>query len=557
MIRRVVLRRFKRFEQVEFAFGGHVVLAGPNNSGKTTLLQAIAAWELALRRWRESLPFSHARPRHRGAYAKVPLARAAFEAVPLRSFALLWSNTDMREPIEVEVHGRDGWTLAMEFLPDTPEQLLVRPAERTDVDVARDTTLTTVYVPPMTGLVTEEPLYANRAFVDLRLAQARPGEVLRNVLYETSRSERAWHALADSIRELFGYELLPPDAGGAHIVAEYRMRPGGPSFDVASAGSGFQQVLLLLAYLNARRGAVLLLDEPDAHLHVILQDAIYGELRSVAARQGSQLIIATHAEVLINAVAPEDLCVMLGQPRALLSVAEKRRLVDALRVISNEDLMLAQEAPGILYLEDYTDLLILREWARALAHPAQALLTTRLFWKKNVVQPREGARGVSARDHYEALALARPDLPGLELVDGDARPEIQSSELVGRGLQRLRWRRYEIESYLLHPAALERFLEAQMGTAGVEQAKADLRAHLARVFRPEFLADPLHPEPLVENYLRTTKARTEILPPLLDAAGLPGFPYTRYHEIAAVMLPEEIHPEVREKLDGLCQAFGQ
>jgi hypothetical protein len=45
------------------------------------------------------------------------------------------------------------------------------------------------------------------------------------------------------------------------------------------------------------------------------------------------------------------------------------------------------------------------------------------------------------------------------------------------------------------------------------------------------------------------------LPPALSAAGLPGFPYTRYHEIAAEMKPEEIHLEVVEKLDGIVKAL--
>jgi predicted ATP-dependent endonuclease of OLD family len=44
MIRRVVLKGFKRFGEAEFNVPGHVVLAGLNNTGKTTLLQAIAAW---------------------------------------------------------------------------------------------------------------------------------------------------------------------------------------------------------------------------------------------------------------------------------------------------------------------------------------------------------------------------------------------------------------------------------------------------------------------------------------------------------------------------------
>jgi len=63
--------------------------------------------------------------------------------------------------------------------------------------------------------------------------------------------------------------------------------------------------------------------------------------------------------------------------------------------------------------------------------------------------------------------------------------------------------------------------------------------------------------PLVDHdYLIEAKARTRLIPPLLEAAGIRDLPYTRYHEIAQVMLPEEIHPEVVEKLDALCRAFG-
>ena len=58
MIHTVRIRGFKRFDEVEFRLPGHVVLAGPNNTGKTTVLQAIASWSLALRRWRELNDFN-------------------------------------------------------------------------------------------------------------------------------------------------------------------------------------------------------------------------------------------------------------------------------------------------------------------------------------------------------------------------------------------------------------------------------------------------------------------------------------------------------------------
>ena len=218
--------------------------------------------------------------------------------------------------------------------------------------------------------------------------------------------------------------------------------------------------------------------------------------------------------------------------------------------------MLAEHARGILYLEGSTDLEILRAWAKALDHPALTLLTTKLFWRKSVGDARRGGHGASSRDHYECVKLVRADLPGLEILDRDSNPYLEETEIVGEGLQRLRWRRYEIESYLIHPESLKRFIELQLGPGShSESGIRDMLDFMERTFQADFLRNPMNPGPLVEAYLKTTKARTEILPPILDAAGLIAFSYTRYHEIAEVMRPEEIHPEVREKLDAICGAF--
>lgn len=546
MIRKVVIRRFKRFEEVTFELPGHVVLAGPNNTGKTTVLQAIAAWSLAFDHWKQLNDFQ----RHGSGYTKAPIARQAFSAVPLRAFDLLWRDRSYHGHIEIEVQSAEGWSITMEFIADSTEQIYVRPKPDIESGVLRAVSLSAVFIPPMTGLSTDEPVY-QRPKLDQLLGQAKPGEMLRNLLVEAHASPQAWTELETSIQRLFGYELSPPDATGAHIVAEYAAEPGGARLDIASAGSGFQQILMLLAFLNTRPASVLLLDEPDAHLHVILQDAIYSELRSAAARQNSQLIIATHSEVIINSVEPTELCVMLDAPRMLADSEERRRLARSLGVLTNTDIMLARAAPGILYLEDYTDLNILREWARVLNHSVSELLTIRLFWKPAVDETRPGAAGIKAREHYEALKLMRADLPGLELVDGDAHPDKQSTEITGAGLQRLRWKRYEVESYLLHPDAIARYVEKQVGEAAAQPHIEGLRKHFQQSYPPAFLEDPFGDYP----YLMASKARTDLLPPALSAAGLPGVPYTRYHEIAAVMKPQEIHPEVKEKLDRIQKAF--
>ncbi|MGH7393850.1 MAG: hypothetical protein ACREM3_30990 [Candidatus Rokuibacteriota bacterium] len=233
MIRRIVIRRFKRFDEVEFVLPGHVVIAGPNNTGKTTVLQAVAAWGLALNRWKQLNDYQ----RHGGAYTRAPIARQAFSAVPLRTFDLLWRDRSYSGSIEIEIQSTEGWTLPVEFIADSTEQVYVRPRPVAP-DLVRQANLATVFVPAMSGLSTDEPVY-QRPKVDQLLGQAKPGDVLRNLLVEASHSEQAWPALSRSIRRLFDVELLPPDATGANILAEYQTTGGGPRLDIASAGSGF------------------------------------------------------------------------------------------------------------------------------------------------------------------------------------------------------------------------------------------------------------------------------------------------------------------------------
>ena len=246
---------------------------------------------------------------------------------------------------------------------------------------------------------------------------------------------------------------------------------------------------------------------------------------------------------------------MLDEPRRIADIADRSRLISLLRALSNADLMQACNARGILYVEGFTDISILRAWAARLGHRADRLLSKEVMWKPTVFQSQEGqprTKGIKAEDHFDALRLVRDDLSGLVLIDGDAHSGIQDSAITGAGLQRLRWRRYEIESYLLHPDSLARFVESMVGTDAAAPHVNDMLTYWRNHFPPAVVREPLSNH----AHLKGIKARTELLPPLLEAAGIHGLPHTRYHEIAAQMLPEEIHPEVSEKLDAICRAFG-
>ena len=91
MIQKVTCRYFKSFAQQSFDLQSLTLLAGPNNSGKSTLLQAVMVWNLALQRWVEKKgPESSSKAVER---AGTPITRPEFSALPLPAMDQLWTDT--------------------------------------------------------------------------------------------------------------------------------------------------------------------------------------------------------------------------------------------------------------------------------------------------------------------------------------------------------------------------------------------------------------------------------------------------------------------------------
>lgn len=559
MISSVRLRYFKQFEEQNFELSEHVVLAGPNNSGKSTLLQAIAVWFLALQRWRsERSPTARGRKR-----SAIPITRKDFTAVPLREMNLLWTNTStaLRKAetedgkaghprlAEIALEGRTNgqrWELPFLFRYQSAEQIYVKPADPFLDELPEDVAdVNVVHVPPFSGIGVQETRY-DRPYQDLLIGQGKPGDLLRNLLLEVHQIEGdAWVRLCDQVKEVFHYQLLPPEyAGSPYIRCEYLsgVDSGLPRLDVSCAGSGFHQVLLLLAFFYARPATILLLDEPDAHEHIVLQKQIYDMLRRIAAERHCQLVIATHSEVLINNTGEDQILSFYKKPHRLVDPLEREQLAEALKRLPAVDLVLAERSPGVLYVEGETDLSLLRAWAKVLHHPLDVWFRENPFWHSN-----QGRHPREARGHFFALRAINREIKGFLLLDGDNR-DLPPREVDADGLVIERWSRYETESYLVHPAALTRFVAGRLG------------GPIFAVPAEDYLKDQLPPavyrNPLAEHdYLLSTRASKTFLPDFFRAAGV-EISKQEYYLLAEKMAPEEIPEEVREKLDRIAEAFG-
>src|SRR5208337_3870079 len=102
MLTKIKIRNFKRFGNVEVDLGNPVVFIGPNNSGKTSALQALALWQVGLSRWNEKRKGKSLPEKRQG----VTINRLDLVAVPVPSAKLLWKNLHVRDVRKTET-GQD------------------------------------------------------------------------------------------------------------------------------------------------------------------------------------------------------------------------------------------------------------------------------------------------------------------------------------------------------------------------------------------------------------------------------------------------------------------
>ena len=568
MLTKLICRNFKNFEDVEIELGNPVVFIGPNNSGKTTALQALALWDIGLKRWND-----HRRGSPQAATrAGVAINRHDPIFVPVPNARLLWRNLQVRDVqriggkqqtqnvrMDIIVEGITAgkkWECGLEFDYANRESLYCRPLRlpETDGRVLRRmpvpdevSNLNVAFLPPMSGLVLNETRLDSGA-IDVRVGEGRTAEILRNLCYQILQEREdneKWDTICRQIKNLFGVELGEPNyiVGRGEIEMNYQERPG-ISLDLSSSGRGLQQTLLLIVYMVARPGSVLLLDEPDAHLEILRQRQIYQTLTELASEHNSQIIAASHSEVILNEAAGRDMVIaFLGRPHRI--DGRGSQLMKSLRSIGFEQYSQAEQAGWVLYLEGSTDLAILQAFSEKLQHDvADRLKRPFVHYVEN--QPRK------AREHFYGLREAKTDLVGFCLFD-----RIESELHTNPEFREYQWQRREIENYLCQKEVLiawaqtegERRGNASQVVSTMEEAIAEIENALETLGRGSPWSGDI-------------KVSDDFLDPLFDSfykkLGLENLMRkTNYHTLVQYVPPDQIDPEVSEVLDGILEIANQ
>lgn len=472
MITELTIRNFKSISNQVYKFSDFDLLVGRNNSGKSSILQALAIWQYCVDEFHRM---------KRTGKSGVQIVLPNFTALPLPEFNLLWTDkvdrkypkeTKKQEYILIEINLKylkfDGTfgEFGVSLRYQTPQSIYAIPingwSEFKKLDATNELPRV-VYVPPFSGLDPFEK-WLDDAVVRQNVGKGQPGSVLRNLLfrvidrYENDKEGKLirlkpdkienWKTIQTKIKDWFGVNLLPPryEKGiSINIESKYENEKR-KEFDIISGGSGFHQALTLLAfYYGYEKVTTILFDEPDAHMHVNLQREILNYFRQLKT---TQFIIATHAEEFIKGVAPENIYSVLQQrPERVQSNPE---IITALADVDNMAIVRTQQEPYILYVEGEDDERILNAWASVLKK--ENIL--KRFYIESMGGTSKEEMKKRADQHYAGLKKIVPDVKRIMLFDFDS--EETSFHPVIDNPVLFEWSRKNIENYLLVPFAWQR-----------------------------------------------------------------------------------------------------
>ena len=530
MLKELHLQNFKRYRNQRFAFrsDGITLLAGGNNSGKSTVLQALAVWEFC----RALLEATYGRRALNSGvrYQGVGVSAEESSPIALPSLMHLWTNLKSTQGY---TRGRPdpGYTLRISVKWDMPAPVVegqppVPPAEhelqlglslahdRVYVKQTRSTLQDGVqiprfaYLPPFAGIQTREERMSPAAQKRL-IGRGLAGAALRNVLHDlhrrsqtefaTLQANRArlsveerqqffrrdpWSQLADVLQRVFKAGLLVRPFNELHQTAlhvdlfrgefkagAFRKHSGFNPRDIMVEGSGFLQWLSVYALAVSPEINVLLLDEPDAHLHPTLQSHLLERLKALAAENRKQALLATHSTEILRQVDHRIIYEVGTRHSGYLTQSEQRvGLFSGMGSDYAPKLDQLRQHKRVVFVEGTFEEPILRARAERLGQPLPPNL---VFWIYNGEHSQR-------RILFEQLRSEIPDLRGMSVRDRDSLELAQVNANLTEhnhpdqnGLRCRTWRRRQLDNYLLLPVAISRAAGAGRTEAEVAQFFAD------------------------------------------------------------------------------------
>lgn len=361
-IEKVDLISFKGFKNFSVDLFPFTALVGCNNSGKTSILQAI---QLVF----DILCFTF------GGKEKPDYGRPHWEHDPSSTFQKL----SLNEPEAVWLNKKtsDPCSITLSMTGDVVIQLVIKGRTKYSMDVLhRGTSLKSslqdansrviiedlckmqpVLVPPIGTVSSMEDFVSHDIYVS-KISQGKSTEYWRGTQFwqYNDKKERFQDFKIQIQKYLPDVTLLEPRLSHSNPPKiEIRFEEHSNDYDISFSGGGLRTIINLISVLTFTKSKCFLFDEPDAHLHGTLQREMCQMLRDYISGNDVQIITASHSPDFLSEIPISNLIWIDRNQSAGQKCNDNGKVLVDLGAITNVEAIRAYGADKILFIEGDLD----------------------------------------------------------------------------------------------------------------------------------------------------------------------------------------------------------
>jgi len=297
----VRIQNFKRVQDVQLELSDVNILVGTNSSGKSSILQSLHLASCLLRQADKVTA---------NGTSTVPVDHLDY--LPTNDYKSLGYNSQWGNKkgspcskVEFQFAGSGGASVKAECT--------IRSARNEGISVTgsvpselgstlrKSGKFFSAYIPGISGIPNKESKLSQRSILKA-CSYGDSNVVLRNVLLQIqSKGAEGIKFIEDSITKLVEpIELQVSHDEEKDLYIKCNVLIGGVSKPIELLGTGLLQLIQIFCYIQLFKPGVLLIDEPDIHLHPSVQEKLITFLADVARKEGMKIIVSTHSPFIVR-----------------------------------------------------------------------------------------------------------------------------------------------------------------------------------------------------------------------------------------------------------------
>ncbi len=332
---KIRIQKFKQLDDVEIELANITLLVGGNNAGKSSILQAI---QFGVSIAQATTLQENANWKNEG---RLPTSIGQSELIylPIKEISFLAKNGKLKEEKENAIK--------ISYQSDDTSEVMIRKGRNKNIAIEitgeklgkKLQSIEHPYSMLVTGLagIPNEEKYQTPLVVKKSSARGDSNSVFRNILLLLQKNDDSWEKFKSEIKNIFpDYEInLIFDENKNEFIDCNVTKSDDTQYPIDTCGTGILQVIQIISYLYLFKPKILLLDEPDSHLHPNNQRVLADRLKHLSSEIDTKIVIATHSIYLVERLIDDANLLWLSNGK--LKENTNKNIIEALMEIGALD----------------------------------------------------------------------------------------------------------------------------------------------------------------------------------------------------------------------------